>query len=84
VTGRGRRVASYCSVSSQPETIVLGNISQKQAISRDVTVSRLFSDIQHFHSVFLNIHLARTSQERRGHTVLRFTLAYIPICYVCQ
>jgi hypothetical protein len=55
VTGKGRRVASYCSVSSQPETIVLGNISQKiRQISRGFKVSRLFFDIYTAFSLCFN------------------------------
>ncbi len=56
VTGRGRRVASYCSVSSPPETIVLANISQKTKIRRLCAVLQYivyFSGIPHFHSVFV-------------------------------
>jgi hypothetical protein len=45
VTGKGRRVASYCSVSSPPETIVLGNISQKSSDISGFKVSRVFFEI---------------------------------------
>ncbi len=86
MTGRGRRVASYCSASSPPETIVLGNISKKIGLSRDFTVSRVLFDKYRIFTVFFKYIwyrtvLARTSQER-GHTVLRFAVAYNPICYV--
>jgi hypothetical protein len=83
VTGRGRRVASYCSASSPPENIVLDIISPKSSdISRFYSISCILRYIYRIFIVFLITYLARTSQERKGHTVLRFTVAYNPICYV--